>query len=141
MDENYDVIRDVIIYFNGERESAKIKLNMRRPCYLHFSRSNGFTFSAGGEDFFECLCELRRAIKDVTFLCKGAKLSVYPSRMMRDMAMGLKAYDHKMGMPATKMDEVDIFDYEDFNIAKSPVDQDIFWKEWLSVLMVKSKNS
>jgi len=138
MDENYDVVRDVIVYCNGVRESVKIKLNLRRPCYLHFSRSNGFTFSAGGEDFFECLCELRRALKDVTFLCKGAKLSVYPSRMMRDMAMGLKAYDHKIGKPATKMDEVDIFDYEDFNITNNPSDQDVFWKEWLGFLMKKN---
>ncbi|MCP2231916.1 MULTISPECIES: hypothetical protein [Erwinia] len=138
MDENYDVVRDVIVYCNGVRESVKIKLNLRRPCYLHFSRSNGFTFSAGGEDFFECLCELRRALKDVTFLCKGAKLSVYPSRMMRDMAMGLKAYDHKIGKPATKMDEVDIFDYEDFNITNNPSDQDVFWKEWLDFLMKKN---
>lgn len=138
MDGNYDVIRDVIIDCNGERESAKIKLNLKRPCCLHFSRSNGFTFSAGGEDFFECLCELRRALKDVKFLCKGAKLSVYPSRMMRDMAMGLKAYDHNMGKPATKMDEVDIFDYEDFNITNNPSDQDFFWKEWLDLLMKKN---
>lgn len=133
MENKFDVKYDVVILVNDKIEHAKIELNLSRPCFLMFSYSD-LTFSCTGDDYFDCFCEMRKKLKDIIFYCKGAKISVFPSRMMRDMGMGLKAYDHKIGRSATKDDEVNIFDYEDLNIVVDPDKQFSYWRKWLSSL-------
>ncbi|HEK0789361.1 TPA: hypothetical protein U2J86_005128 [Serratia marcescens] len=71
----------------------------------------------------------------MTFLCKGAKLSVYPSGMSRDMSLGIAAYDHKMGKQATREDLVNIFDFEDKDVDFSSDEQRKYYYDWADSLM------
>lgn len=87
-----------------------------------------------GDDFFSCFCELRKRLKDIVFLCKGAKVNVYPSRMSRQMASGIKAYEVTLGQPALRENLVNIFDYDDEGFISSPQEQHGFHLKWISSL-------
>ncbi|OCG25492.1 hypothetical protein A9G11_02155 [Gilliamella sp. wkB108] len=63
----------------------------------------------------------------MTFLCKGAKQNVYPSRMSRDMAGGRVAYEYQQGKNASTDDLVSIFDFEDKDIVSPEKQQESFW--------------
>lgn len=83
-------------------------------------------------DFYECFARLREQNADIIFLCKGAKINVYPSRMARQMSGGLMAYECTLGQPALLENIVSIFDFDDHNIAKNPDEQVAFHQEWLN---------
>ncbi|EKT62507.1 hypothetical protein [Providencia burhodogranariea] len=83
-------------------------------------------------DFYECFARLREQNADITFLCKGAKINVYPSRMARQMSGGMMAYECTIGQPALLENIVSIFDFDEHNIAKHPDEQVAFHQEWLN---------
>lgn len=126
-----EVEYNVFILINNKKDTAKVRFNLSRPCVLNFLY-NDKIFSCVGDDYFDCFCKIRKELDGIIFYCKGAKVSVYPSRMMRDMGLGLKAYDHKTGMLITKEDEVNIFDYEELNITADPEEQSLYWNNWLN---------
>lgn len=78
----------------------------------------------------------------MTFLCKGAKLNVMPSRMASQMSAGLVAYEITLGKQATRKDIVHIFDYEEENLTNDPKEQiDFFkngWHHWVPKTMKNS---
>ena len=54
--------------------------------------------------------------------------------MTRQMGLGLKAYEMKLGYQATFNDLVGIFDFEDKDLTSSNKEQEEFYKKWLSSL-------
>ncbi|SFU46455.1 hypothetical protein SAMN05428951_101841 [Pseudomonas sp. OV546] len=70
----------------------------------------------------------------MTFLCKGAKINVTPSRMASQMSAGLVAYELTLGKQATFDDIVHLFDYEENNLTNNPQEQVDFYKKWLASL-------
>jgi hypothetical protein len=86
-------------------------------------------------DLYVCLGLLRADFPETKFLCKGAKLNVYPSRMSSQMSAGLVAYELHMGKVSDDEDIVNIFDYEDADITNDIQQQTDFYKRWLDSLV------
>ncbi|MBN6065372.1 hypothetical protein HYE66_02715 [Aggregatibacter actinomycetemcomitans] len=101
-----------------------------RNCHLKISFSNEI-ISVISSDFFDCLRKLKNEHPAILIYCKGYKKNVYPSRMTRQMGLGLKAYEMKFGCQATFNDLVGIFDFEDKDLTSSNKEQEEFYKKWL----------
>ncbi|XCY72415.1 hypothetical protein QLG25_17490 [Pseudomonas sp. CBR-F] len=98
---------------------------------MTFSEAENFKKIYSGKDIYVCLAKVRSDFPHLTFLCKGAKLNVMPSRMASQMGAGLVAYQMTMGKPALPEDIVHIFDYEDENLTNDPQEQITFLKPGL----------
>ena len=83
----------------------------RRECTIQL-RAEGFDLQSAAWDFFEAFCGIREQLAGQGFypICYGACLCVYPSGLLRDMALGLEAYRLQVGRPVCAEDAVDIFD-------------------------------
>jgi len=124
-----------IKYFDGfEVQAAELEIITGKPCILKVRLKNGDEIESVGDDFFECFKSLRNSNKSIVYYCKGAKKNVLPSRMTRQMTMGLTAYETVLGQQARKEDLVDIFDFDDENIVSDPQEQDEYQKEWFASL-------
>lgn len=125
------------IIFNNKEETANLDLisTEKRECIIKISINNNYYGEFYGNDFFSCFSKLRTKLSNIIFLCKGAKLSVYPSGMSRDMSLGIAAYDHKMGKQAIREDLVNIFDFEDKKVDFSPDEQRQYYYDWADSLM------
>ncbi|WP_414909568.1 hypothetical protein [Pseudomonas sp. IT-P253] len=117
-------------------ETARIEIN-RRESRLSFLRESGFRKIYTDHDLFLCLAKIRKEFSEIKFLCKGAKLNVFPSRMCSQMGRGMVAYELTMEKSATFDDIVHIFDYEESNISKTPKEQNEFYINWLKSLTPK----
>ncbi len=85
-------------------------------------------------DCFDCFGLLRADYPHISFLCKGAKVNVYPSRMSSQMSCGMVAYQMELGRRADREDMVRIFDYEDTDITNDIREQKDFFKRWIRSL-------
>ena len=65
----------------GNRREAKLTLTVA-----------GREVSSTEDDYFDAMCGVRRVLEQegMQLRCYGASLNVYPSGMLRDMAVGLK---------------------------------------------------
>ncbi len=74
--------------------------------------SNDLVVNGAGPDFFEAFCRIREALAErrLVPLCYAASRFVWPSGMCRDMGLGLRAYNRKIGERLGSEDLVDIFD-------------------------------
>nr|AAP32758.1 unknown [uncultured bacterium] len=84
-------------------------------------------------DYFDALQKVRRVIeKDEIFLqCNGARTDVYPSRMSRDMGLGLSAYVQTMGKKAERKDLVSIFLPSTVECLGTVEEQEKYHIDWL----------
>ncbi|MBK5351820.1 hypothetical protein JFU37_04745 [Pseudomonas sp. TH41] len=98
---------------------------------LTFSRKNGFKKTYTDHDLYLCLAQIRQEFPDIEFLCKGAKINVFPSRMCSQMSNGAVAYELTMGKQALRSDVVHIFDYEENNLTNDPNVQKDFFLRWV----------
>lgn len=121
---------EIAIIKQGERQRADLLCDSDNTT-ITFVMANGYSQSYAGNDFYQCLGEIRKEHRDVTFLCKGAKINVHPSSMSSQMTQGVKAYELTMGRNATRSDVVNIFDYEDKNLTNNPELQKQFFERWL----------
>jgi hypothetical protein len=85
-------------------------------------------------DLFQCLGLLRADYPTTKFLCKGAKINVYTSRMSSQMSAGLVAYELQLGRPTDLDDVVRIYDYEENDITNDIQLQQEFYKRWIESL-------
>ena len=104
---------------------------------LTFIRKNGFRKTYLDDDLFLCLAQIRREFPETKFLCKGAKLNVFPSRMCSQMSTGAVAYEVTLGKQATRKDIVHIFDFEDKDITTDISEQIDFHRHWISFFVHK----
>ncbi|WP_446469783.1 hypothetical protein [Xenorhabdus stockiae] len=128
--------RKIKIIINGEMEEAELHLIYfpDRHCCLRIFHNNNQLAESNDTDYFSCFIDLRNQLKDIVFLCKGAKINVYPSGMMIDMGLGKVAYENTLGQRATSEDTVHIFDFEDKDIDVTPEEQRKFHYQWLESL-------
>lgn len=101
---------------------------------LTLIRKNGLKKTYTEDDLFLCLARMRRDFPQSKFLCKGAKLNVYPSRMCSQMSNGALAYEMVLGEEATRDYIVHIFDFDDENIAQDIFEQEEFQRRWMNSL-------
>lgn len=98
---------------------------------MTFSEADNFKIVYEGRDMYVCLAKIRADFPHITFLCKGAKINVKPSRMASQMSAGLVAYEMILGEQATNENLVRLFDYEEDNLTSDPQEQINFFKKWL----------
>lgn len=129
-------IKIIDIIDNGIHKKAEVRLKeIDSICRLDFSYDNGEKcIISEGNDYFSCLVQLRRKTPYIRFLCKGAKINVYPSNMARQMSQGMVAYELVIGKQATRENIVHTFDFDDENISENPDEQMEFYKKWAGSL-------
>ncbi|MDO5073253.1 MAG: hypothetical protein Q4D63_02520 [Neisseria animaloris] len=78
------------------------------------------------------MAQIKDLYPDILIFCKGYKINVYPSPMMRQMGHGIKAYELQLGKQALFENLVDIFDFEEENLTISNTEQREFYNKWIS---------
>ncbi|RON57281.1 hypothetical protein [Pseudomonas frederiksbergensis] len=124
---------EVSLNIGGVVETAKIECDRKRPS-LVFMMKDGLKKQYSASDLFICLGMLRADFPHIKFLCKGAKLNVYPSRMCSQMAGGIVAYELQMGRTSELEDIVNIFDFENTDITDKIEKQREFYERWIDSL-------
>lgn len=125
------------VLIDGERTDISLRLNLSPSKITTTIRNQEKTVL--GDNIFDCFVKLRKEHPDVKFLCKGAKINVFPSRMSAQMS-GMTAYEMTLGCPALNKDKVDIFDYDDADIADNYEQQLNFYKSWIDSIRNRSKS-
>ncbi|MBI6912201.1 hypothetical protein [Pseudomonas palleroniana] len=118
---------------NNQKTEVTVKYSVKNLT-MTFSEADNFKKVYEGRDIYVCLAKVRADFPNITFLCKGAKINVKPSRMASQMSSGLVAYEMTLGEQATNENIVHLFDYEDENLTNNPQDQIDFFKKWLASL-------
>ena len=126
----------VWVTIEGIKYEVEVDYLIGDKCELTVKLPHGKCLYSVGDDLFICLEMLRRRYPGVIFLCKGARKNVYPSRMSRQMAHGLVAYEYTMGKPAKNDNIVNIFEFDDKEISSTPDEQENNYQRWLSSLMI-----
>ena len=126
-------IQKIKAVINNQRTAVTVKYDQDK-LIMTFSEADNFKKIYQGKDIYICLAKIRSEFPQITFLCKGAKINVRPSRMASQMSAGLVAYEMTLGKQATQNDIVNIFDYEENNLTNDPQEQINFFKEWLRSL-------
>lgn len=119
--------QQISIIRSDKIENADIYYAVAEQCTLKIVFHDQQSYEVTDNDLFTCFCTLRTVFPTITFLCKGAKQNVYPSRMSRDMAGGRVAYEYQQGKNASTDDLVSIFDFEDKDIVSPEKQQESFW--------------
>ncbi|WP_275368338.1 hypothetical protein [Xenorhabdus bovienii] len=128
--------RKITIIINGKMEEAELHLitSPGRHCCLRLFHNNNQLAESNDTDYFSCFTDLRNQLKNIIFLCKGAKINVYPSAMSRDMSDGIVAYETTLGQPGLPENQVHIFDFEDKYVDVTPEEQRKFHSQWFESL-------
>ncbi|ELQ11408.1 MULTISPECIES: hypothetical protein [Pseudomonas] len=121
------------VIVNNQKAEVTVKYDSGK-LMMTFSEAENFQKTYEGNDMYVCLAKIRAEFPHITFLCKGAKINVRPSRMASQMSAGLVAYEMNLGKQATNEDIVRIFDYEEENLTNDPKEQIDFFKKWLASL-------
>ncbi len=121
------------VKINNEKKEVTVKYDPAK-LVMTFSEADNFKKIYEGKDIYVCLAKVRADFPHITFLCKGAKINVKPSRMASQMSAGLVAYEMTLGKQATNENIVHLFDYEEENLTNDPQEQIDFFKQWLASL-------
>lgn len=118
------------VLIDDQKVEVTVKYDIEK-LFMRFSEADNFEKIYHGKDIYTCLAKVRADFPHITFLCKGAKINVMPSRMASQMSAGLVAYEMTLGKQATRDDIVHVFDYEENNLTNNPDEQIDFFKTWL----------
>jgi hypothetical protein len=119
--------QEITIIKNATRETAIIEYE-RSTCSLSITFANGQKKAYADLDIYVCFGLMRKEFNHITFLCKGAKINVYPSSMSSQMSSGVVAYEVKMG--ESEAVPVRIFDPEENDLTNDIRMQVEFRKKW-----------
>ncbi|WP_025857518.1 hypothetical protein [Pseudomonas sp. CHM02] len=119
--------REITILKNGTRENAVVEYEGGKPT-LNLLLSNGVRKTYTALDLYDSFGLLRADLKDIKFLCKGAKINVHTSGMSSQMSNGLVAYELTMGQPDGEL--VHIFSYEEHDLTNDIQEQHDFCLRW-----------
>lgn len=122
--------KNIKVIIKNEHKKVTVKYDPRK-LIMTFSEADNFKKVYEGHDLYICLAKIRADFPHITFLCKGAKINVKPSRMASQMSAGLVAYEMTLGQQATNDDIVHLFDYEEENLTNDPQEQIDFFRKWL----------
>jgi hypothetical protein len=126
-------IEEISILIGGKIEIAVLDYDPQKST-MKVTLESGWTKYLSGFDIYDCLGKIIMHRPDIKFLCKGAKLNVRPSSMSSQMSSGVVAYEHKLGVRASRKDLVNIFQYDDQDIINDPQLQTDFFHRWLKSL-------
>ncbi|WP_092333820.1 MULTISPECIES: hypothetical protein [unclassified Pseudomonas] len=129
-------VRKVNVEIDGVMDDAFFECGKNRIT-MKVTMPDGVIKDYAGMDYYVCLGEVRKDFPNVRFLCKGAKINVYPSRMCSQMAGGIVAYEVCWGEPADNNNIVNIFDYEDQNLTHDINEQADYYRRWMGSLGCK----
>ncbi|MGF6518503.1 hypothetical protein ABH912_005969 [Pseudomonas sp. BT76 TE3572] len=128
-------MKTIEISINAHDVIQKVAIECdRQNRTLTYILESGLRKTYTAHDLYLCLGLLRADFPETKFLCKGAKLNVYPSRMSSQMSAGVVAYELHMGKPAEPEDIVNIFDYEENKITQDIQEQRDYYKRWIESL-------
>ncbi|MCM2364852.1 hypothetical protein [Pseudomonas sp. SR18] len=125
--------KNIKAIINKEHKQVTIKYDPTKLT-MTFSEADNFEKVYEGHDLYICFAKIRAGFPHITFLCKGAKINVKPSRMASQMSAGLVAYEMTLGQQATNDDIVHLFDYEEENLTNDLQEQIDFFRKWLASL-------
>ncbi|AZF36685.1 hypothetical protein C4J88_1901 [Pseudomonas sp. R4-39-08] len=125
--------KNIKVIINNEHKQVTVKYDPTK-LIMTFSEAENFEKIYEEKDLYVCFANIRADFPHITFLCKGAKINVKPSRMASQMSAGLVAYEMTLGQQATNDNIVHLFDYEEENLTNNPQDQIDFFKKWLKSL-------
>jgi hypothetical protein len=128
--------KKVPVLIDEKLGSAILDYDEKTPA-ICLTLESGWSKRFTGQDIYECLGKILKALPDVKFLCKGAKINVRPSSMSSQMTSGIMAYEHKLGVRVTRKDIVNIFDYDDQDIINDPQLQTDYFFQWLESIKQK----
>lgn len=123
----------ILAIIGSQKKEVTVKYDTSKSIMV-FSEADNFKTVYEGRDMYVCLAKIRADFPHITFLCKGAKLNVKPSRMASQMSAGLVAYEMTLGKQATNENIVHLFDYEEENLTNNPQEQIDFFKKWIASL-------
>ena len=133
-------IEEVSILIGEKFEIALLDYDPQKST-MKVTLESGWEKYLSGLDIYDCLGKIIMHRPDIKFLCKGAKLNVRPSSMSSQMSCGIMAYEHKLGIRASRKDLVNIFQYDDQDIINDPQMQTDFFHRWLESLKNSSHES
>ncbi|OPA90106.1 hypothetical protein BFW87_21845 [Pseudomonas fluorescens] len=119
--------RKITIIKNGIPESALIEYKGDKPT-LSLVQRDGARKTYTALDLYDCFGLMRADLRDIKFLCKGAKINVHTSGMSSHMSNGLVAYEMTMGIPEGEL--VHIFSYDESNLTNDIQEQHDFCQRW-----------
>lgn len=119
--------RKITIIKNNIRESAKIAYEPGKQT-LTLLLLDGQKITHTAIDLYRSFGLIRKDLKHINFLCKGAKINVHTSGMSSQMSNGLVAYELTMGEPGEKL--VHIFDHEENDLTNDIQEQHDFCRRW-----------
>jgi len=125
---------DITIIKNTQRETATLGID-RATSTLSITFTDGTKKTYSDIDIYTCFGLLRREFSEIAFLCKGSKVSVYPSAMASPMSSGLVAYDVTMSEPDAEL--VRIFDYEENKLTNDINEQIAYRNKWAESLQTR----
>ena len=118
---------DITIIKNAQRETATLELD-RTTSTLSITFADGMQKTYSDTGIYTCLGLKIRKFSEITFLCKGSKINVYPSAMVSQMSSGVVAYEVTVGDPDAEL--VRIFDYEENNLTNDINEQIAYRLKW-----------
>lgn len=118
---------DITIIKNAQRETATLELE-RTTSTLSITFADGMQKTYSDTDIYTCFGLKIRKFSEITFLCKGSKINVYPSAMVSQMSSGVVAYEVTVGDPDAEL--VRIFDYEENNLTNDINEQIAYRLKW-----------
>ncbi|CAM3259826.1 hypothetical protein [Pseudomonas fluorescens] len=119
--------KNIFIIKNGICENAVIEYEGGKPT-LHLLLNDETRKSYTALDLYDCFGLLRADLKDIKFLCKGAKINAHTSGMSSHMSNGLIAYELTMGQANTEL--VHILALEENNLTNDIQEQHDFCQRW-----------
>ena len=114
-------------YLLVENEDNSVSLEFSIP-------SLNIVLENKGANFFELLIKTRKQLLNfnLSILCNGASLNVYPSPMQFDMGLGYKATIRRLGMHSQLEDIVNIFEYNEDIFKECNIEQQQeFYNKWV----------
>lgn len=118
---------DITIIKNAQSETATLELD-RTTSTLSITFADGMQKTYSDTDIYTCFGLKIRKFSEITFLCKGSKINVYPSAMVSQMSSGVVAYEVTVGDPDAEL--VRIFDYEENNLTNDINEQIAYRLKW-----------
>ena len=131
---------EISVSIDGAIQSAIIEVH-RTTAELRLIIGDTKSKIYESHDCFQSFGLMRADYPNMKFLCKGAKLNVYPSTMSSQMSAGLVAYEVIMGKPTDTENIVRIFDYEDTDINNDINQQREFYYKWYESVTGISRSS
>lgn len=121
---------------DGTLKAMQITVSEVPPWFLEYEGFDGIRHEHKASDLFEALRAMRKQLESsgCRLLCAGARIDATSSRMSRNMGGGRRVAIVHHGIPASKDEVVDIFQYAEPEKIGTVQQQQDFTRSWLTSL-------